>query len=219
VSAPLLIEAVGFDFDHTLGFDNRLEYDVLLELAGPGAEQRVATALGTFRYGALSIDEAVRAIGIDPHLFRALVLERAPAYVRPQPDGAALLSCLRERGVPYAILSNGWTALQRRKAELIGFDGPVLVSEELEVRKPARAAFAHLQRTLNAPLALIAYVGDDPIADMCGALSAGMRAVWLDAEGRGYPQDVAAPDARIATLAEFLPFVPGPPLPTAKRPA
>jgi HAD superfamily hydrolase (TIGR01549 family) len=219
VTAPLAIEAVGFDFDHTLGFDNRLECDVLLELAGAGAAHLVDTALAAFRYGASSIDEAVAAIGVEPRVFRALVLERAGAYVRPQPDGAALLSCLRERGLPYAILSNGWTALQRRKAELVGFDGPVLVSEELGARKPARAAFLHLQRALSVPLACIAYVGDDPVSDMCGALSAGMHAVWLDAEGRSYPQDVAAPDARIATLAEFLPLVPGPPLRTAKRPA
>jgi putative hydrolase of the HAD superfamily len=86
------------------------------------------------------------------------------------------------------------------------------VSDEIGARKPSFAAFEKLQHTLAVPAERIAYVGDDPVPDICGASSAGMRAVWLDAEGRTYPQDVAEPDSSIASLTEFLALVPGPTL-------
>ena len=130
-----------------------------------------------------------------------------------------MLAALRERGIPVAILSNGWSPLQEHKARLVGFDGPVLVSDAIGVRKPAYAAFLRLERALGVPSARIAYVGDDPVPDMCGALSAGMRAVWLDAEQRTYPQDIAEPSARIAALLEILTLVQGHAQETAKPPA
>ena len=213
------VDAVGFDFDHTLGVDHQLERTVAVELAGEERARAIDVALGAYRYGARSIDDAMAGAGIDPERFRALVLERAAAFVEPLPGAARVLAALRERGIPVAILSNGWSPLQEHKARLVGFDGPVLVSDAIGVRKPAYAAFLRLERALGVPSARIAYVGDDPVPDMCGALSAGMRAVWLDAEQRTYPQDIAEPSARIAALLEILTLVQGHAQETAKPPA
>lgn len=216
---PLEVQAVGFDFDHTLGIDNQLERMVALELLKGENPHRVVLALAAYRYGALSIDDAVAAIGIDPARFRALVLERAPRFVEPLPGVHELLSRLRERALPVAILSNGWNPFQQEKARIIGFDGPVLVSDDIGARKPSFAAFLRLQHALGVAASGIVYVGDDPVPDMCGALCAGMQGIWLDREGRTYPQDVATPTARVRALTDILSLVQGPVPSTAKPPA
>jgi len=204
------VDAVGFDFDHTLGLDHRLERTVAIQLLGTGNERAVDLALASYRYGARSFDEAIASIGLDPADFRALVVERAPQFVEPLAGAPDLLRELRRLGFPLAILSNGWSPLQEIKARLIGFDGTVLVSDVIGTRKPALAAFADLQRELGVPAERIAYVGDDPISDVLGALSAGMQAIWLDGEGRTYPQDVATPTHRVAALEDVLALVQGP---------
>jgi HAD superfamily hydrolase (TIGR01509 family) len=207
---PLQAEAFGFDFDHTLGIDNHLERTVALELLNGENPRGVDVALAAYRYGARSIDDAVAAIGIDPERFRSLVLERAPRFVEPMPGAEELLSGLRAQALPVAILSNGWHPLQEHKARIIGFQGPVLVSDEIGARKPSFAAFLRLQHVLGIAAPGIVYVGDDPVPDMCGALSAGMQAIWLDGEGRSYPQDVAAPSASVRALTDILSLVQGP---------
>jgi HAD superfamily hydrolase (TIGR01509 family) len=211
--------AVGFDFDHTLGVDNRLERTVALELLGPGQEQAVDAALATYRSGASSYDDAIATLGLEPNRFQTLVVERAPEFVRPLPGCAEALRELRLRAVPTAILSNGWSPLQEVKARLVGFEGPVLVSDRLGVRKPDRTAFMRLQHVLGAAPERIAYVGDDPVADVGGALAAGMQALWFDWEGHTYPQEIGAPTARITALTDILRFVQGPLSPTANPPA
>ena len=215
----LRAEAFGFDFDHTLGVDNHLERTVALELLDGENPRAVDVALAAYRYGARSIDDAITSIGVDPERFRELVLERAPHFVEPLPGVNELLAELCERGLPVAILSNGWNPLQSHKARIIGFPGPVLVSDEIGVRKPAFAAFLRLQNELGVAPTGIVYVGDDPVPDMCGALSAGMQAIWLDREGRSYPQDIATPTARVSALTDILSLVQGPLPSTAKPPA
>jgi len=213
------VDAIGFDFDHTLGVDRRLERSVALQLLGPGHEQAVDLALASYRYGARSFDEAIALTGLDPRSFRTLVVEQAPKFVTPLAGTPELLLGLRRLGIPMAILSNGWSPLQETKAALVGFEGPVLVSDDIGVRKPRLAAFLQLQRALGVAAERILYVGDDPVSDMLGALSARMQAMWLDAEGRSYPQDVAAPTARVVELQGVLAFVQGPLSQTANPPA
>ena len=53
------------------------------------------------------------------------------------------------------------------------------------------------------------YVGDDPTNDVAGALGAGMRAVWLDNEGRSYPASAPQPTHRIGALPEILALLSG----------
>ena len=202
--------ALGFDFDHTLGLDHKLERAIGLEMAGASAEREIDLALAAFRYGVLPIDEALRAAGIDPERFRERVLKHAPDFVTPLPGARELLSDLRRNGVRVAVLSNGWSPLQEMKAKLVGFDGPVLVSETMGVRKPHVEAFRRMEAALGTAARHIAYVGDDPISDVLGAVCAGMQGIWFDAEGRSYPQDMVPASARVSALAEVLTFVQGP---------
>jgi putative hydrolase of the HAD superfamily len=239
-----VIEAVGFDFDHTLGFDHRLERTVALDLGRDFARSRHApfgdddgavfdVAIARYRGGAVSFgrgltqyfrstlaaaqpsDEDVAAL---IEAFKEESLRRAPEFVRPGPGVAETLAALAAIGLPTAILTNGWNPLQEEKARLVGFEGTVLSSDAIGARKPDYEAFALLAHALDAPADRIAYVGDDPAVDVAGAAHAGMVAVWLDAEDRPYPPELAPPAARIGTLAELVPWLQGPLVQAANPP-
>jgi HAD superfamily hydrolase (TIGR01509 family) len=240
-----VIEAVGFDFDHTLGFDHRLERTVALELGRDFASSRHApfddaggaafdVAIARYRGGGAPFVPAMtqyfRGALAAAHpseedvaaLIGALKVEslrRAPEFVRAGPGVAETLAAVAAMGLPTAILTNGWNPLQQEKARLIGFGGTVLASDAIGARKPEPEAFALLARALGAPAGRIAYVGDDPAVDVAGAARAGMAAVWLDAEDRPYPPELSPPAVRIGALAELVPWLQGPLAQAANPPA
>lgn len=217
--------AVGFDFDHTLGLDNKLEVVAFVELAqnmanaaqlsldAERATIAITREIAHYRSGRCTLDRAI-SLALDDALgegmgrqqavdaFRVLAVELAPRYVSAIPGAAQLLSALDDAKVPYAILTNGWNPLQQRKAECIGFEHPVFVSDDMGVRKPSVHAFNVLRDSFGLPAERIWYVGDDPKVDVLGSLGAGMRAIWCDFEGRPYPTDIPAPTAIVKTLIE-----------------
>ncbi len=118
-----------------------------------------------------------------------------------------MLAALDALGVPYALLTNGWSPLQEEKARLIGFSGPVFVSERIGARKPAREAFEVLGKHFDLPFGRIWYVGDDPAIDCAPAQDLGMVSVWFDWENRSYPAELTAPKHTIHALADLPPLV------------
>jgi putative hydrolase of the HAD superfamily len=227
----LNVAGVGFDLDHTLAIDNKLERVAFLHLLefvlerggrtmGTLAEEqdRIDSLLAHQRGGAFSIDDAVRRFTIERGVapsdlyverFRALALEMAPSFVTPMPGAKATFGALRERGIPVAILSNGWNPLQELKAKLAGFEGTVLTSAGIGVQKPDPRTFAALTDALGTPPENTWYVGDDPYGDVHGAARAGLHAVWVDVEAKKYPPDLPPPPYRIRSLEELLALVPG----------
>jgi FMN phosphatase YigB (HAD superfamily) len=218
--------ALGFDFDHTLGIDNALERKAMdayaRELGRPldpddGAQrQRVEALLADFRAGATSMDEMIRrfaALLCVPAASAAAERWREHCYalvgelVRPIEGAVELLAALRARGVPHAILTNGWTPLQQKKiARALGDENlamPILVSDAIRAVKPERAAFDALAGALDLPREQTWYVGDNARGDVGGALAAGLRAVWFDWEGQSYPQDLPPPTLVIHALREL----------------
>jgi HAD superfamily hydrolase (TIGR01549 family) len=226
---PRRIRAVGFDFDHTLGIDNKLERVAFLRLLdractqggrclGTLAEEieRIDELLADQRAGHCTIEEAVEGFmrergapdpGSAVDEYKRLCVDMVPAFVIPQPDARDVLRALRERGIPTGILTNGWSPLQQHKARRVKFEGPVVVSSDIGIQKPERAAFEALARALDAPLEHVAYVGDTPQSDVAGSLRAGMMSVWLDAEGVKYPSGMPQPSATVHTLTELLSLV------------
>lgn len=221
---------VGFDIDHTLCIDNKLERVAFLHLLeritadggralGSLAEETEAidALLAEQRGGAYSIEEAVarfaRERGVErcddyPEAFKTMVLRMVDAFVVPAPDARAAIAELRRREIPAAILSNGWNPLQIAKGRRAGFNGTVLASGTLGVQKPDGAAFGALIEALGVEAERCYYIGDDPAADVEGAIGAGLKAVWLDNEGKSYPPDAPAPHAIVASLTEFLSILP-----------
>ncbi|MDP9023907.1 MAG: HAD family hydrolase [Candidatus Eremiobacteraeota bacterium] len=221
---------VGFDIDHTLCIDNKLERVAFLHLlerivADGGSalgslSEETATIdalLAAQRAGACTIEEAVErfaiARGVTPgpdyaERFKSMAMQMVDAFVVPAPDARSTLDELHRREIPVAILSNGWNPLQIAKGRRAGFRGTVLASGTLGVQKPDAAAFAALVGALGVEAGSCYYVGDDPIADVGGAKDAGLTAVWLDNEGKIYPQNVTAAPITVASLAELLDILP-----------
>ena len=222
-------KAVGFDFDHTLGVDNKLEriafVAVVHELAQRehrGIDDAVAYAsidreIALFRAGSSSLHEALGSafrsvLGAEvpadaEQLFRDRAVGLVPQYVQILPGVRELLSRLDAAMVPYAILTNGWNPLQQRKADHIGFHRPVLVSEDLGVRKPQREAFWALAKLFAADPPAIVYVGDDPVVDIGGALAAGMQAIWFRWEAQTYPDGMQPPTATVARITDVFDYL------------
>jgi HAD superfamily hydrolase (TIGR01509 family) len=216
---------VGFDFDHTLGIDNKLERVAFLRLLDSACEEgghcigtiadeieRIDDLLAKQRSGAFTIEEAVRRFvqerGVpDPEPFvdsyKRMAVQMVEAFVIPEPGVREMLAALRRRNIVCAILTNGWSPLQQHKAARVQFDGPVVVSADIGLQKPQPEAFQALAQALGEAPQRIAYVGDSPPSDVAGAIHAGMQGIWFDAEGLAYPPDLPKPSAVIHSLTEL----------------
>jgi HAD superfamily hydrolase (TIGR01549 family) len=210
------IAAVFFDFDHTLGVDNRLEERALRAIAvrhcmTPPDDAEVATVLRRFRTEdvalAVMLNDAFESWGYRGDVvaeYKAECLSLLPDSLTTMPGAKEILHSLLDRSLTVAILTNGWTELQRAKAESIGFNGPVIVSEEIGAWKPDRRAFEIACQRLDVDVARSMYVGDSPMADVAGSKNAGMIATWARLEGQTYPDDLVKPDFTITRLDELL---------------
>jgi putative hydrolase of the HAD superfamily len=106
-------------------------------------------------------------------------------------DAAAALDRLRGE-YALALVTNGASCLQREKLAASGladrFDA-IVVSGDLGRGKPDQAIFARALDAVGAEPGEAAMVGDNLTNDVDGALAAGLRAVWLNREGRQRPGD------------------------------
>jgi HAD superfamily hydrolase (TIGR01509 family) len=221
---------VGFDIDHTIAIDNKLErvaflriLEMILDDGGrvlgtlPEESERIDRLLAQQRAGLFSIDDAVRGFarerGVPPRdvyveRFRTMAVDMVDQFVIPLPGAKRTFAALRERGAVMAVLSNGWNPLQVRKAQRAGFEGPVLASADLGVQKPSAGAFEALLDVLGTTPENTWYVGDDPRADVEGARGAGLRAIWLDAENAAFPPEVLPAKYTIHSLEEVTQVLP-----------
>ncbi len=119
-------------------------------------------------------------------------------------DAAPALDALRADHA-LALVTNGASCLQREKLAASGlgdrFDA-IVVSGDVGRGKPDPAIFAHALRALGAEPADAVMVGDSLEKDVDGALAAGLRALWLNRDGKPRPADRR--DLReIASLGEL----------------
>ena len=105
------------------------------------------------------------------------------------------------RGYRLFAVSNGNADLNRCGiADL--FDGHITATNAGAAKHDARI-FAHLLRVAGVEPAEVLHVGDDPLADVVGATRAGMQAVWLNRQGRPWPDEFEPPPRTVSTLAEI----------------
>ena len=108
-------------------------------------------------------------------------------------DAATALDALGQSHA-IALVTNGASCLQREKLAASGladrFDA-VVVSGDLGAGKPDPAIFAHALRALGAAPGDAVMVGDNLAKDVDGALAAGLRAVWLNRDGKERAADRA----------------------------
>jgi putative hydrolase of the HAD superfamily len=122
------------------------------------------------------------------------------------PGLAPCIECLRA-DYTLGLITNGEAVHQRRKLEALGLAGSfdhVLVSGEVGHLKPAAAIFRKALDLAEVEPHEAVHIGDHLDADIYGAKSVGMRAVWFNAERRHSYWDGAAPDATVTTYDELL---------------
>ena len=216
--------AIGFDFDHTLAIDNRLERTALLALAKElgvvigatdiGRLAQIDTLLQEMRMDKLTLDHMVarfvHSIKKDhkthglTHRFKEICFALVPHHVVAVSGANEMLAALDRRGIPHAILTNGWSPLQEKKAEAIRYNGPILVSGKLGYSKPASEAYEQLARIFPSD-ARIWYVGDNPSTDVRGSLDAGFEGIWYhEHAGVPYPSHLPTPTAIIDALDDLI---------------
>jgi putative hydrolase of the HAD superfamily len=108
---------------------------------------------------------------------------------RPVSGAVELLAAIR----PHArigIVSNNILEEQQGKIALCGFDGYVdvlAVSEAVGVAKPDPGIFEYALRELSVSASEAVMIGDSWIADIAGALAAGIRPIWFNRSNRPAP--------------------------------
>jgi putative hydrolase of the HAD superfamily len=141
---------------------------------------------------------------LDAHYRRCMA-----RFVFPMRNLYETLGALRRHQVPMAILTNGFSADQRRKIDALqlGVLVPsIFVSEETGIAKPDPAAFYLALETLGTAASQTLFVGDDPSRDIEGARNAGLKTAWLREEHQSWPPALAAPDWTLENLSGLIPL-------------
>jgi HAD superfamily hydrolase (TIGR01509 family) len=108
---------------------------------------------------------------------------------------------LRSRYRLFAV-SNGNADLRRCGiADL--FAGHITASAA-GAAKPDARIYAALLRMAGVEAHQVLHIGDDPLADVVGAMQAGMQAVWLNRDARRWPPQYERPARTVSTLAEII---------------
>lgn len=143
--------------------------------------------------------------GLDMASLRAWYRLATEQQARADMEVNEFLGHLNDRGVPWGIVTNGASS-QRGKCQAAGLSNLapfILVSEEVGYAKPDPRIFDAAQRStgLSFPEQVM-FVGDNPVVDIDGAKSFGMKAAWVR-RGRQYPPGLRTPDHVIDAVAEL----------------
>ncbi|MDD6728229.1 MAG: HAD-IA family hydrolase [Eubacteriales bacterium] len=99
------------------------------------------------------------------------------------PHSVELLKELKARGYITGVITNGPSVLQNHKMDTSGlrpYCDIVVVSGDVGVHKPDPALFTYTADKLGLEPCECTYVGDHPVNDIQGALSAGMKAIRMN---------------------------------------
>lgn len=105
------------------------------------------------------------------------------------PGSFELLEYLSNKGYIMHILSNGFKEVTYRKAELSGIKGyfkNIISADEINIRKPNPEIYQYALDLAGAKKEESIMVGDDWIADVQGALSFGIDAIFFDVFNDNY---------------------------------
>ncbi|HPZ24898.1 MAG TPA: YjjG family noncanonical pyrimidine nucleotidase [Kaistella sp.] len=118
-----------------------------------------------------------------------------------------LLEYLSEKGYTLHILSNGFKEVTYRKCELSGIQNyfkTITSADELNVRKPQPEIYEYALKKANAKKEESIMIGDDWIADVEGALSFGIDAVFFDVFKDNFGNDEVKVIRELKELKKFL---------------
>ncbi len=98
-------------------------------------------------------------------------------------ESEPLLKELKKRGYITGVITNGSSKLQHTKLEqsgLLPFCDILVVSGDLPFAKPNPEIFIYTAKQLGVKTCECVYVGDHPVNDIEGSISAGMKAIRMN---------------------------------------
>lgn len=144
--------------------------------------------------------------------FLKIYRARLRSKLQPDLELIAILTTLRRYGIRLGIVSNGTTEEQREQLAFLGiieFFDPILISQEVGIRKPEPRIFLLAKEKWNLKSTEILVVGDRGDWEIVGAKNAGMQSAlttqFVDRRDT-IPPDVQ-PDYIIKKLDELLRIV------------
>jgi putative hydrolase of the HAD superfamily len=152
----------------------------------------------------------LRSLGLDVELAQPMLntwIELVLEEALPFDDTYDVLKTVRQK-YSTGILTNGYINLQRKKINKYSFVDYVdftLVSEEAGYHKPDKRIFEHALKLAGDVLPQeTIYVGDNPVADIEGALGANITPVFMNARDDIEPVDGVI---KITRLSQLLPLL------------
>ncbi|RNB92408.1 HAD family hydrolase [Brevibacillus fluminis] len=138
--------------------------------------------------------------------FQALFRQKNEENMLPVEETTALITELSGR-YRLGIVTNGPADMTDKKLERLQLahlfpPDTVFISELIGHHKPDKRIFQHVLAQMGADAHETLFVGDNWIADVAGAMDAGISAVWLNAHGHE-PQTPHVPLAMIEQLADL----------------
>ena len=133
-----------------------------------------------------------------------------PEEVEPYPGSTEVLEQLNQVGVPWGILTNGPSKMQRRKtvvAELKSLAPFILIPSEFGDQKPSPAVFQKAVEETGSFASETLFVGDNPLTDIRGAQSIGMPTAWMKSGRAKWANGSPEPDHVVDHVRELLPFL------------
>ncbi len=136
---------------------------------------------------------------------------RRDVGMEPLPDAIETVRWFRDSGCRLALLTNGAGPAQRRKIARFGladlFD-TILVEGEMGFGKPDERVYRQALDQLDVRPADAWMIGDNLEWDVAAPQKLGISGVWIDARGRGLPeQSSVRPDYVVRSLAELRSFI------------
>ena len=130
---------------------------------------------------------------------------RMPELVTCQPQDLEALRRLRAANWRIGIVTNGMTDNQHGKIHRAGLNTLVdawCISDEVGIRKPDPAIFGIIAQRCGASISHGGWmIGDDPILDIAGGRSVGLRTIWLQNTSMSWPENQPEPDTTVSTVA------------------
>lgn len=99
-------------------------------------------------------------------------------------DGATeLLQTLQKFNIKTAIITNGFSEIQRQKLKFVGIESYfsyLAISDEIQLAKPDPQIFLHVLEHLNISKESAVYIGDDYHDDLIAAIDFGVDFIWFN---------------------------------------
>ena len=123
------------------------------------------------------------------------------------PGAEEMLKTLKSRGYKLYVITNGFLEVQKRKMRNSGIEqlfDMSIISDEAGALKPSRKFFDYAFEKTGAVPSETLVIGDDPEADIVGAVEYGLKCIYFNRKHKPCEYKVDAEVADLKDIADLL---------------